>query len=73
LVPPTRFRPESEGAMGGAGKGSGKAFLHTHSAMLLKIVTCNEAMKDALLDQSNIADPKAEKSGKLGITTQKWI
>jgi len=52
VVPPTRFRPESEGALGGGGGGSGKAYLHTHSAMLLKIMQANEAMKDALLDQS---------------------
>lgn len=51
VVPPTRFRPESEGGHGGgAGGGSGKAYLHTHSAMLLKIMTANEAMKDALLE-----------------------
>jgi len=49
VVPPTRFRPESEGAIGG---GSGKAYLHTHSAMLLKILNCNEAMRDALLEQN---------------------
>jgi len=53
LVPPTRFRPESEGALGGGGGGgSGKAYLHTHSAMLLKILNCNEAMRDALLEQN---------------------
>ena len=49
VVPPTRFRPESEGGFGGGG-GSGKAYLHSHSAMMLKILTANEAMKDALLD-----------------------
>jgi len=73
VVPPTRFRPESEGGLGGGG-GSGKAYLHTHSAMLLKIMQANEGMKDALLDQSRTQDPNAgQKSGKLGITTQKWI
>ena len=46
MVPPTRSRPESEGVLGGGG--SGKAYLHTHSAMLLKIMQSNEAMKDAL-------------------------
>lgn len=51
VVPPTRFRPESEGAMGGdRDGGSGKAYLHTHSAMLLKILTTNFALKDALLE-----------------------
>ena len=34
----------------------------------------NEAMKDALLDQNRSQDPNAgQRSGKLGITTQKWI
>jgi len=37
--------------------------------MLLKIMTTNEAMKDALLDQSR----EPEKQGKLGYTNQKWI
>ena len=42
--------------------------------MLLKIMQANEAMKDALLDQSRSqADALGQKSGKLGITTQKWI
>lgn len=74
LVPPTRFRPESEGAHGGAGGGQGRAYLHTHSAMLLKIMTCNEAMKDALLEQGRADSQSAvDKAGKLGFTTQKWI
>jgi hypothetical protein len=69
-VPPTRFRPESEGGHGGGG-GSGKAYLHTHSAMLLKIMQANEAMKDALLDQNRALQGKESsvKQGKLGITT----
>jgi len=50
VVPHTRFRPESEGGQGGRGGGGDKAFLHTHSAMLMKILTANTAMKDALLD-----------------------
>lgn len=53
LVPPTRFRPESEGAMGGSG-GSGKAYLHAHSAMLLKIMSANLAMKDAIMHQNGL-------------------
>lgn len=81
LAPPNRFRPESEGALGGgSGGGSGKAYLHAHSAMLLKILTANLAMKDALLEQaealnSNAASEAAQasKQGKLGITTQRWI
>lgn len=69
VVPPTRFRPESEGGNGGGG--SGKAYLHTHSAMLLKIMQANEAMKDALLDQNRALQGKESsvKQGKLGITT----
>lgn len=47
LVQPTRFRPESEGAIGG-GAGGGKAYLHTHSAMLLKVIQTNLALADAI-------------------------
>ena len=75
LVPPTRFRPESEGALGGGG-GSGRAYLHTHSAMLLKILNGNEAMRDALLEQGKALQSDqvgGDKTGKLGLTTQKWI
>lgn len=49
VVPPTRFRPESEGGAGARGSG---AYLHTHSSMLLRIMTANNALRDALLDQS---------------------
>ena len=56
VVPPTRFRPESEGAGGGRGGGGGGAYLHTHSAMLMKILQSNIALKDALLDQNRDAD-----------------
>lgn len=81
LVPPNRFRPESEGAIGGgSGGGSGKAYLHAHSAMLLKILSANLAMKDAVLEQAKAPGPnvasetvQAAKQGKLGVTTQKWI
>lgn len=52
IVPPNRFRPESQGAFGGAGASSGdKVFLHAHSAMLTKILNVNLALKDALLNQ----------------------
>jgi hypothetical protein len=37
IVPPTRFRPETEGGMGGTGN-SDRAYLHTHSAMLTKVL-----------------------------------
>lgn len=49
LVPPNRFRPESQGAFGGAGGQGDKAFLHAHSAMISKILTNNLALKDAIL------------------------
>lgn len=50
LVPPNRFRPESQGAFGGAGGGQGdKAFLHAHSAMIQKILVSNLALKDAII------------------------
>ena len=46
LVPPNRFRPESEGAIGGGGGGGGSsgAYLHAHSGMLLKILTANQTL-----------------------------
>ncbi len=51
IVPPNRFRPESQGGFGGAGSVGDKAFLHAHSAMLSKILNINLALKDALLNQ----------------------
>ena len=45
LVPPTRFRPESEGSGGRTG-----TYLHAHSAMLLKVMQANFAMKDAVME-----------------------
>ena len=38
LVPPSRFRPESEGGLGGGSSGGDRAYLHTHSAMLTKVI-----------------------------------
>lgn len=55
IVPPNRFRPEREGAIGGGG-GSGKAYLHAHSALLLKIMNANIIMKDAILDLNKVDD-----------------
>ena len=52
IVPPTRFRPESEGNMGQASDGD-RAYLHTHSAMLTKVIQCNISLADALVNQSN--------------------
>jgi hypothetical protein len=48
IVPPTRFRPESEGGLGGTGN-SDKAYLHTHSAMLTKVLQANLQLSEALL------------------------
>ena len=56
VVPPNRFRPERDGALGGGNPGSGQAYLHAHSAMLLKIMTANVAMKYSLLDQNKFND-----------------
>ena len=53
LVPPNRFRPESQGGLGGGSSQGDKSFLHAHSAMLSKILVINLAMKDALLAQHN--------------------
>lgn len=69
IVPPNRFRPEREGAIGGESSGSGKAYLHAHSALLLKIMNANITMKDALLDLNKVDDKLEQKKGKLGITT----
>lgn len=53
LVPPNRFRPESQGGLGGSSHGGGdKSFLHAHSAMLVKILNLNLALKDAFLESS---------------------
>lgn len=49
VVPPSRFRPESEGGLGGTGQ-AGKAYLHTHSAMLMKILQQNIQLSDALVE-----------------------
>ena len=37
VVPPTRFRPESQGNIGQPSDGD-RAYLHTHSAMLTKVI-----------------------------------
>jgi hypothetical protein len=49
VVPPTRFRPESEGGLGGTGHGD-KAYLHTHSAMLTRVIQENIKLSEALLE-----------------------
>lgn len=52
IVPPNRFRPESQGGFGGGAGGGDKSFLHAHSAMLVKILNLNLALKDAFLESS---------------------
>lgn len=49
IVPPNRFRPESQGGLGGGHGGGDKSFLHAHSAMLVKILNLNLALKDLFL------------------------
>lgn len=49
IVPPNRFRPESQGAFGGAGGGD-KAFLHAHSAMLTRILNLNLGLVESIND-----------------------
>lgn len=51
IVPPTRFRPESQG--NGPQVGDNKAYLHTHSAMLTKILQANQHMSEALLKEAD--------------------
>ena len=41
VVPPTRFRPESQGNMGQSSADGDRAYLHTHSAMLTKVIQSN--------------------------------
>jgi len=41
IVPPTRFRPESQGNMGKSSGDGDRAYLHTHSAMLTKVILQN--------------------------------
>jgi hypothetical protein len=48
IVPPTRFRPESEGNMGQTSD-SDRAYLHTHSAMLTKVIQANISLSEALV------------------------
>ena len=52
IVPPTRFRPESEGNMGTPSDGD-RAYLHTHSAMLTKVIQCIISLSEALVQQVN--------------------
>ena len=72
LVPPNRFRPESQGGFGGgaAGGQGDKAYLHAHSALLQKIINLNLALKDAFLGTETYQrSDKTQRSE----TIQKWI
>lgn len=48
IVPPTRFRPESQGNIGVPSDGD-RAYLHTHSAMLTKVIQQNIQLSDSLV------------------------
>ena len=56
IVPPSRFRPESEGGLGGGQSSGDKAYLHTHSAMLTKVVQRNILLSEALIEQRKIRE-----------------
>lgn len=77
LVPPNRFRPESQGGLGNAGGQGDKAFLHAHSAMLTKIMNLNFALNDLLLkDKTMVTDDAQSTKGEKQIDAeviQKWI
>ena len=67
LVPPNRFRPESQGAFGGGGSSSdpsAKQYLHSHSSMLTRILNCNIALKDALLGRKRKPQEKSPSKAK---------
>lgn len=75
IVPPTRFRPESEGGLGGTGH-SDKAYLHTHSAMLTKVIQQNIQLSEALIDsheKSQGNSQQTKEKSQTGNATQKWI
>jgi hypothetical protein len=77
IVPPNRFRPESQGGIGGGHGGGDKSFLHAHSAMLVKILNLNLALKDLFLESAkngsnNNASHQAGRTTQTD-TMQKWI
>lgn len=72
IVPPSRFRPESEGGLGGGQASGDKAYLHTHSAMLTKVLQRNIALSEALIEQQK-ARETGEKPAVSSQPTQKWI
>ena len=77
LVPPIRFRPESEGGAAGRGGPADRAYLHAHSQMLMKVIQKNISLGEALLESqgktSQILNKKKEGDKNSGSATQKWI
>lgn len=71
IVPPNRFRPESEGGFGG-GQGD-KTYLHAHSAMLLKVIQRNVALGEALVEQRVAQQEDDAKKAAASNATSKWI
>jgi hypothetical protein len=72
IVPPSRFRPESEGGMNGQSGSGDRAYLHTHSAMLTKVIQRNIALSEALIEQRKIRETGIKPSQNT-MATQKWI
>ena len=71
-MPPSRFRPESEGGLGGNQGSSDRAYLHTHSAMLTKVIQRNILLSEALIEQKKILETGVKPQTKTQ-ATQKWI
>ena len=71
IVPPNRFRPESEGGFGG-GQGD-KTYLHTHSAMLLKVIQRNVTLGEALVEQRAAQQQDDTRRAAASNATSKWI
>ena len=76
-MPPSRFRPESEGGLGGGG-GQDRAYLHTHSAMLTKVIQKNLSLSEALIEQQKRTkaienQEEAAKPAAFANSTQIWI
>jgi len=61
VVPPVRFRPESQGGQGGRGD---RSFLHPHSAMLSKILNLNIKLKDAILAVEKVDKEEGSEEAK---------
>ena len=70
IVPPNRFRPESEGGLGGRGSGT---YLHAHSGMLLKIIQKNITLGEALVEQNTAIQMDNMEKAAASNTASKWI